>query len=95
MTKAKLIFKDRYTFDNGDIVEMTIWQVPQPVPPSEHEFKYSLFYGRKGQRIVGYDNERGKGDHKHIRGQEMSIEFSSVDKLVEDFLNDVKEQRDD
>jgi hypothetical protein len=95
MPKAKLIFKDHYTFDDGDIVEMTIWQVPSPVSPSEHPFKYSLFYGHKGERIVGYDNERGKGDHKHVRGKESVFKFSSVDQLVSDFLTDVKEQQHD
>jgi hypothetical protein len=28
------------------------------------EFKYSLFYGRPGEVLVLFDNERGKGDHK-------------------------------
>jgi len=32
--------------------------------------KYSLFYGRSGVREVGYDNECGKGDHRHFKGGE-------------------------
>lgn len=47
---------------------MVIWRVPSPVPPSAHRLKYSLFYGRPGVRAVGYDNERGKGDHRHFEG---------------------------
>ncbi len=93
MPNAKLIFKDRYTFDDGALVEMTIWQTPEPVPPSEHRLKYSLFYGRPGKRIIGYDNERGKGDHKHILDKETAYVFVSIDRLIDDFLNDVKEQR--
>lgn len=93
MPNAVLIFKDRYTFDDGAIVEMTLWQTPEPVPPSEHKFKYSLFYGYPGQRIVGYDNERGKGDHRHLRNEEIEYVFVSVDRLIADFLKDVKEQR--
>jgi hypothetical protein len=46
--------------------EMTIWEVASPVIGSAHKLKYSLFYGVNGKRLVGYDNERGKGDHRHI-----------------------------
>jgi hypothetical protein len=52
--------------------------------------KYSLFYGRDGVRIVGYDNERGKGDHKHLGVMETRYRFVSVEKLVADFLADVE-----
>jgi hypothetical protein len=52
--------------------------------------KYSLFYGRDGLRIVGYDNERGKGDHKHLGEMETRYRFVSVEKLVADFLADVE-----
>lgn len=69
---------------------MTVWGVPQPVPPSEHAFKYRLVFVRGGQRLVGYDNERGKGDHKHIGGRETSYRFIDIDTLVSDFLRDVE-----
>ena len=52
--------------------------------------KYSLFYGRDGVRIVGYDNERGKGDHKHLGVMETRYRFVSVEKLVADFLAEVE-----
>lgn len=54
----------------GGVVEMVVWQVPKPVPPSEHPFKYRLVFVRDGQRVVGYDNERGKGDHKYLGERE-------------------------
>src|ERR1035438_8986364 len=56
-------------YDDGWIVEMVLWRVPSPVPPSKHGVKDSLFYGRPGVREVGYDNERGKGDHRHFQGE--------------------------
>jgi len=49
-----------------------------PVLPSMHRLKYSLFYGRPGVREVGYDNERGKGDHRHFRGVETDYVFRGV-----------------
>ncbi len=53
--------------------------------------KYRLVYLVGGERLVGYDNERGKGDHKHINGVEISYAFVDVPLLIRDFLRDVKE----
>lgn len=89
MPKAELLFSQRIDYDDGSIVEMVIWRVPSPVPPSRHDLKYSLFYGRTGVREVGYDNERGKGDHRHVRGVEMTYRFSTVEQLMVDFWADV------
>ena len=51
--KAELLFHQRIDYDDGAIVEMVLWRVPLPVPPSAHGLKYSLFYGRLGVREVG------------------------------------------
>lgn len=91
--KATLLFRERRLFDDGAIMEMTIWRVPTSVPPTTHGLKYSLFYGLPGQRLVGYDNERGKGDHRHLAGRELQYSFSSVEGLMVDFLADVRRMR--
>lgn len=91
--KAELLFEQRIDYDDGAIVEMVIWRVPEPVPPSRHDLKYRLFYGRAGARDVGYDNERGKGDHRHFQGIESIYEFKSVEKLMQDFFSDVRKLR--
>ena len=91
--KAELLFQRRREFDDGAIMEMKIWQVPTPVPPTTHGLKYSLFYGRGGVRLVGYDNERGKGDHKHLGNVESPYPFSTVDQLMADFLADIQALR--
>lgn len=57
---AKLIYRHKSIFADGSIMEMIIWSVPIPVKGSVHPYKYRLFWGRHGRRIVGYDNERGK-----------------------------------
>jgi hypothetical protein len=93
LPKASLLFNERIDYEDGSIVEMTLWLVPSPVPPSAHSFKYSLFYGRPGAREIGYDNERGKGDHIHIDGSEMAYEFVTVEQLVADFWTDVMRMR--
>jgi hypothetical protein len=93
VAKARQIFRDRFDFSDGGIVEIIIWRVPEAVPPTTHGFKYSLFYGRDGRREVGYDNERGKGDHRHFREVETPYEFNTVEQLIEDFWGDVEALR--
>ena len=88
--KAKQIFYDKAVLPDNSIVEMIIWQLPKPSPERPHGLKHSLFYGYDGLRIVGYDNERGKGDHKHFGEVESQYRFVSVEKLVADFLIDVE-----
>jgi hypothetical protein len=88
--KAKRIFYDKAMLPDGSIVEMVIWQLPAPTDDRPHGLKYRLFYGRDGKRIVGYDNERGKGDHKHLLDVEKRYKFTSVEKLVADFLADIE-----
>ena len=63
-----------------------IWKLPKSTKERPHGLKYRLFYGRNGLRVVGYDNERGKGDHKHPHKIEVLYAFTSVEKLLADFL---------
>ncbi len=91
---ATRIFHDKTIYpDDGAIVEMTIWEVPEAVPGSAHRLKYSLFYGYPGRRVVSYDNERGKGDHRHRADLEEPYTFTTVEQLVADFLADVRKAR--
>jgi hypothetical protein len=60
------------------LIEMVIWQLPRADTERPHGLKYRLVYIRNQQRIVGYDNERGKGDHKHLAGREEPGAFVSV-----------------
>lgn len=88
--KAQRIFYDKAVLPDGFIIEMTIWQLQNGSTERPHGLKYSLFYGRDGVRLVGYDNERGKGDHKHIRDVETRYKFQNVEKMVADFMADVE-----
>ena len=63
------------------------------MPPSRHSFRYRLVYVVAGERVLGYDNERGKGDHRHVRGTEEAIEFSSIDDLLKRFVAEVEAMR--
>lgn len=88
-TKAVLLARIKEAYADG-VIEGVIWQVPTPVQPSEHLIKYRLVYVVKGKRLVGYDNERGKGDHKHLGKAELVYKFKDVPTLLQDFLKDVK-----
>jgi hypothetical protein len=91
---AVLLHRERLDLDDGSIVEMVLWLVSDPVVGSYHPYKYRLYFGRGGVRLVGYDNERGKGDHRHRRGIEEPYRFTTVEQLVSDFLADVAEERE-
>jgi hypothetical protein len=94
MSKACPLISRKIIYDDGGILQVRIWSLPSPVTPSRHEYKYSLFYGRDGVRLVGYDNERGKGDHKHIRDDELPYIFMDLDGMIDDFMADVKAMRE-
>jgi hypothetical protein len=91
--KASLVYRSKAVLPDGLIVEMVIWRLPVPVLGSKHSYKYRLFYGRDGKRVVGFDNERGKGDHCHLDGEECPYVFTEVETLMEDFLREVRKRR--
>ncbi|MBL8377238.1 MAG: hypothetical protein JNM79_05185 [Burkholderiales bacterium] len=90
---AELITRFKDVTPDGGVIELVIWRVPLPVAPSRHDYKYRAVYAKDGVRLVGFDNERGKGDHCHIRGRERPYEFVSVYRLIEDFISAVEMAR--
>jgi hypothetical protein len=91
--KAQLIIRDKFLFEDGYFYEVVIWKTPSNVPPTTHGYKYRLFYGKNGERIIGYDNERGKGDYRHFRSVETAYVFSSIENLLNDFEADMNKER--
>lgn len=90
MAKATLIVHERRIDATGGLMEIKVWRVPGPVRPSTRGYKYSLFYGRRGARLVGFDNELGKGDHMHVAAAEKPYAFASLDRLLADFFAEVR-----
>lgn len=87
---AVLLARAKEVRDDGAIVEIVIWELPEPLPPSTHRYKYRLYFGAAGVSRVRYDNERGKGDHRHVGAREYEYTFSSVQQLLADFQSDVE-----
>ena len=76
--------------DDGTIVQMVVWRLPQADVERPHGFKYRLYCGRGGQCLVRYDNEAGKGDHRHYGDCEEPYSFTTLTTLLADFRADVE-----
>jgi len=90
---AKLSYQDKYIYPDGAIREIILWELPDKDDERPHGLKYRLFYGYSGQSLVRYDNERGKGDHRHEGDQEQPCRVISFEQLIEDFRADIKQAR--
>lgn len=94
MTRAQLLFEARLIYPDGAIREMVIWKLPKADEERPHGLKYRLYYGTPdGTCLVRYDNERGKGDHRHFLGKEEPYHFRNVETLIADFQREVNRIR--
>jgi len=87
------VLDERYSVGENAFIELVIWRVPKPVRGSRHGFKYRFVLVEDGICTLRYDNETGKGDHKHVGGREVAYVFKSLDKVVADFQADVRARR--
>ena len=87
--RAGLLLQTRIVFSESAFAELVLWRVPKPVAGSTHEFKYRLAYVVDGVCVVRYDNEVGKGDHRHIDDTESVYSFTTPDTLIADFRRDI------
>ena len=86
--KAVPLLRTRVAYSETAFAELSIWKVPKPVAGSTHSFKYRLAYVVNGVCVVRYDNEAGKGDHRHFGAEESPYAFQTPEKLVADFERD-------
>jgi len=85
--RARQLFRYR-AVRGGVTVEMVIWALPETSADRPHGLKYRLYCGRGRACLVRYDNEAGKGDHRHHGDREEVYRFQSLEKLLEDFRDD-------
>ena len=88
---AQWVARAKEVRDDGSIVEIVIWELADVLPPSAHRYKYRLYFGCAGVCRVRYDNERGKGDHRHLHEREADYDFTTLEQLLVDFERDVNE----
>lgn len=91
--KAQLILDSKTILSDGRILQRKIWKLPMPTEDRQHALKYRLYCGQHGRTIVRYDNESGKGDHRHLGPQEVetAYAFTSLVQLLIDFDYDIKQ----
>lgn len=79
---------------DGSITEAVIWQLPAATDERPHGLKYRLYHGNAaGQCLVRYDNEHGRGDHKHLGEEVVNYRFKSVECLMNDFQKDIQKMK--
>jgi hypothetical protein len=94
--KAAELLRRRIPYSVDSFAELVLWQLPQPLPGSQHSYKYRLAYAVHGVCVLRYDNESGKGDHHHDKGKESKFAFESPEKLMQAFQRDIARcQRED
>jgi len=91
--KAELVANFRETKGDDGFTETVIWRVATPVRGSGHRYKYSLAFVVGGECVLRYDNEAGKGDHRHIGDAEEPYTFTSIEALLADFDADVERMK--
>ncbi len=89
MANAAKVLHRRFVNDDL-LVEIVLWRLPRPTAERTHRIKYRLYCGRSGVTVVRYDNETGKGDHRHYGENEQPYAFTSVGQLLADFAADVE-----
>jgi hypothetical protein len=96
MARARLVLREKVIDEEGNIVELVIWEVPS-TPENPAGRRYRLAFVRQGEQApaVLYDNHHPKGHHRHIEGVTEPYAFADVDRLLLDFTADVRRIRGD
>ena len=92
--RAELLMHERRVLEAG-FIEVIVWKLPAPLSGSIHSLKYRLAYVVDSRCVLRYDNEAGKGDHRHVGTTETPYLFSGVRALFQDFDRDVARWIDD
>ena len=90
---AEPLLDERHILDADTFVELVVWRLPQPLRGSTHRFKYRLALVSNGACVLRYDNEAGKGDHRHLGASQQPYRFIDPETLLADFWRDVEKWR--
>lgn len=88
--KAVLLLRTRVVYSEHAFAELVLWHLARPAPGSAHRYKYRLAYASRGECVIRYDNEAGKGDHVHLHGREATYAFVSPERLIGDFQREIE-----
>lgn len=76
---VELLFRERSALTPSSFVEIVVWHVA---------------FVADGACVIRYDNEVGKGDHRHIAENEVPSRFLGIEELLADFWKDVETWRE-
>ena len=88
--KVVRLISTRIPYSESAFAELVLWRLPKPVEGSAHGFRYRLAYVVRGKCVLRYDNEVGKGDHRHFGQAESDYSFTTPDQLIADFQHDIE-----
>ena len=88
--RAVELVRSRIVYAEDAFAELVLWRLSQPLAGSMHRYKYRLAYVVEGVSVLRYDNETGKGDHRHDGSAEQPYSFSTPEILIADFLRDIE-----
>jgi hypothetical protein len=87
--KAVELFRRRVVYSENSLAELILWRVQKPIAGSQHPFKYRLAYVVNEVCVLRFDNETGKGDHRHVGSKESPYTFTTPEKLIADFQREI------
>jgi hypothetical protein len=93
--KAVQLVSTRIAYSESAFAELVLWRLPKPIEGSVHGFKYRLAYVVHGVCVLRYDNEAGKGDHRHVDGTERAYAFTTPEQLIADFQRNIERWNDE
>ena len=83
--RAQLLLRERRVVGEDRFADIVIWQVSRPLAGSSHRYKYRLAFVVDDVCVLRFDNETGKGDHKHVESMEVPYAFATLEQLIADF----------
>ena len=93
--KAVQLVQTRVVYSATAFAELVLWRVAKPLDGSVYAFKYRLVYDVDSVCVLRYDNEPGKGDHRHVGDHEKTYKFTTPEKLITDFQLDITRWNDE
>ena len=93
--KAQELVGRRVVVSADAFADIVVWRLAAPVAGSLHLFKYRLAFVVRGECVLRYDNEAGKGDHRHVGAVETPYHFSTPRQLLADFQDDIARWRNE
>jgi hypothetical protein len=88
---AILLHREKYVDADRDLVELVLWQVDRSAAyPDGVRYRLAFLPAGTKRPAVPYDNHHPKGHHRHCGDMQITYDFSTVDRLIVDFLAEVQ-----